>query len=515
MATLDWFVVAGYFLLLAATGLWLNRRQKTADDYFLASRRMPAWAVAISILATTQSAATFVGVPDAAFRGNLTYLSSSIGGIVAAFILVFIFIPAYYRQRATTPYQLLESRFGPTARYATSWAYLIGRIFATGARQYIGAIPAAYILFGPDFTTIELVNTIVILTAVSMAYTWFGGVSATIYTDVVQAAVYLLAALAAVVYLLYRIPGDLGDIFRALASAPCGSKLTVVDPGFDPSGPLGLDFGSPFTLLTAFLCFSLLSLASHGMDHDLVQRILTCPSPRRASRSLISGVLVGIPAVVLFLTIGLLLFVFYKCPDLMASRGPVIPLDESSVVKETFAQFMLNEMPAGLAGLMVIGLFAAGPAGVNGSLAAMSSAFVNDTYRRLKPNASDRHYLWAGRIAFLGWGVLVGAFGVLCIFWRQATKVDLLGLALSTMTFMYAGLLAVFLTALFTRRGNSVSVIAAIVTGFLVVLALQPPVFKSLTGADQPLAWPWHLPLGAAAAMLVCMAGPPIARRKP
>lgn len=514
--TADWLVLGAYITLLIATGVWFSRRKvKDTTEYFLANRSMPVWAVAFSILATAQSAATFVAVPETSYAGDLTYLSANIGGILAAIILALFFIPAYYRRNVVTPYQLLETRFGGTARLATSWAYLGGRIFASGARIFVGALPACLALFG-DTTPQHMAITIAAFIIFGICYTFVGGVSSAIWTDVVQVSVYIGAALVTILVLLHRIPVGIPEIFSALwePGPDLPSKLTILKVGLDPAKPnLGFDPSQEFTLLTALTGFTLLTLASHGMDQDLVQRMLTCKSAAKGSRSVISGVLVGIPAVCIFLAVGLLLYIYYQRPDIMGAGAPTHQPDGSSKAFQTFA---FTEMRGGLAGLFMAGLFAAGPAGINAGLNSMSSTFVSDIYKRRHKNRTEAHYLKVGRFGVLGAGLALGIFAILCIYWHQSSGQKLISFVLAVMNFAYAGLLGVFITALFTKRGNSATVLAALIGGFITVFLFQPIAWEWwTTRADwlatniHPLkiAFPWQLVAGAAVSFALCVAG--------
>jgi len=194
----DWLALGVYAGVLALSGTWLGRRRQSgADDYFLARRQMPAWAVAVSVLATSLSAATFIGGPEQAYRGNLTYLSSNIGAVIAALFVAGIMIPAFYRHRVATVYELLEFRFGKAARRAASAMFLIGRVFASGARIFIAALPASLILYG-DLAPGHIATAIAALSLAGITYTLAGGVRSVIWSDVIQTAVFLLAAAAAV-----------------------------------------------------------------------------------------------------------------------------------------------------------------------------------------------------------------------------------------------------------------------------------------------------------------------------
>jgi SSS family solute:Na+ symporter len=514
-AILDWFVLGGYLALLLGIGAWASRREKTSGDFFLGGRKMPVWAVAASVLATATTAATFLGAPEAAYVGNLTYLSATIGAVLGVVVVAVLFIPAFYRANVTTVYDLLERRLGRGGKAAASWMFMVGRIFASGSRVFIGAWPLALILFpeaapeelrGAMIVAIGVLMVLGILTAIS------GGIKTVIWTDVLQVTVMITAAAAALVFLLRAIPLDAGEICRVLSETSVGgrSKLTIIDPGLDASRPnLGFNPGASFTLLTAMTGFLLLNMAAFGTDHDLTQRMLTCRSAVKGGSSALLAMAVNLPITFVFMAIGLLLYIYYKRPDIMGAAAPAVIPARS---QEVFLRFILDAMPPGLTGLMLAGLFAVGVGSLNSVLAALSAAFVNDIYKPLRPGRPDRHYVRAGRIAILGWAAVLGGFAVLCVFWFDPRNDTILTFVLGSMTFAYAGLLGVFLTVLLTRRGNSASAIAALIVGFLAVLALQPAVWKWVA-LEMPsplqMAFPWRLVLASALAFIVCAAGRP------
>ncbi|MCP3940593.1 MAG: hypothetical protein GY710_03815 [Desulfobacteraceae bacterium] len=255
----DWGVLFAYFILLAVTGILFAKRQSSTDDYFRASGKIPVWAAAISFMATSLSAATFIGGPQQAYRGDLTYLSSNIGSIIAILIVAFFFVPAFYRYKVTTVYGLLEKRFGPHANMAASAAFMIGRVFASGARLYIAALPASLILFG-DLEVGHQLISVLTLTLVGIVYTLAGGIRSVIFTDVIQTIVFVGAALAAVIVLLNRIPLDGVGIISALQNPGIdqASKLTIfkLGSGFSPK--------DSYTIFTAIFGFSLLNLGAYG-----------------------------------------------------------------------------------------------------------------------------------------------------------------------------------------------------------------------------------------------------------
>ena len=517
---LDWAVIVGYFALLAGVGIVVSRRTRTADDFFLGGRRMPMWAVAFSLLASATSAATFIGGPEEAYVGNLTYISSNIGTALAVVLVAVIFIPAFYRHKVTTVYDLLRDRFGPGARTAASLTFMIGRVVASGSRIFVAALPAAMILFG-DTQAWQMVLAIVVITAAGILTACFGGIRSVIWTDVIQVLVYVGAAIAAIAVLLTMIPLNLSEIITTLRETRVGegSKLTVLRTGVDPSKPVwGLNFAESYTLLTAIFGFSLLNLAAYGTDHDLTQRMLTCKSAIRGSGSALMALLFNLPILFLFMSIGPLLFIVYQRPDLMGERWPGAPPTDSSKV---FLQFILSEMPAGLKGLMMAGLFAVGVGSLNSAIGAMAATAINDFYKPLRPGRDDAHYARRARVAVVAWGCILGLFACWCIVW-YATKdaATLIQFVLGAMTFAYAGLLGVFLTALLTRRGTSRSCIVAIIVGFLLVLLMQPTVWGWWTGlssltrttptnpddwrlGELRIAFPWRLTLAVTVCFII------------
>lgn len=513
---LDWGVLIVYFVVVLTLGnvtAWIGsrfgRRRLDTRDYFKASGMMPVWAVALSVLSTAQSAATFIGGPEQSYRGNLTYLSSNIGMVLAAVIIARWLIPVYYARNVTTPYELLESRFGGSARVATSCVYLIGRVFASGARVFIGALPMSLVVFG-DTEAGHMVISIAIVSFIGTVYALAGGIRSVIWTDVLQVSVYMGSAIVAIGLLLWRIDAPLSSMLDALAQTPAPggtNKLTLLNTGLSPGGPGTLpryNFGLEYTLLTSLTGFVLLGLAAFGLDQDLVQRMLTCRSAKKGAWSVISGTLAGIPAVCVFMFLGLLLFVYYEMPELSGET-------HEPGQRQKFLQFILEGVPSGIAGLMMAGLFAAGMA----PLTSMSSAFVNDLYRPARPGRSDRHYLLIGRLGVAAFGVVLGLFAAGCIYWYNAQKQTLIDFALSVMAFAYAGLLGVFFTAVLTRRGNAASAIASLVVGFVAVALMEPAIWKWWTAAAGLRSWeraiiafPWRLTIGAAVAFLVAAAPP-------
>ena len=296
---LDWVIVGGYILILAAAGLLSTRRQRDAGDYFLAGHRVPIWLVAVSVLSTTQSAATFLGAPDYGYRGDYTYLTSYLGPLVAAFLVARYLIPKLYALGVTTVYELLRHRFDARAMRAAAGMYLVGRIFASGARLYLAAIAVSMIVF-MDIGASNVFIASLLLVVLGLAFTFLGGLRSIIWSDLVQVLLYVGAALVVLVLLWRAIPASGSDIFAALSAAPeGGSKLRLLD--------FSTDLAAPFSLLATFTGIVLLFFASMGLDQDTTQRLIACRDSREGVRALYASVLAAIPVVLLFLAIGSLL----------------------------------------------------------------------------------------------------------------------------------------------------------------------------------------------------------------
>lgn len=519
---LDWSALALYFVILIAASAWYSRRKSTTTaDYFLAARSMPVWAVAVSILATALSAATFLGVPELSYTGDLTYLSTNLGGLLAIVLVALCFIPVFYRHNVTSIYELLGTRFGLPAQRAASLTFMVGRTLATGARLYMAAIPMALIIFGDD-SPAHLAIGVGVLSLVGIIYTLIGGIRTVIWTDVIQTAIFLLAIAGVIALLLWRIPASPGEIVHALAHPPAPpDNPSAVVPSKLRLFNLSADTGQAFSLPAVLIGFTLIGLGSYGTDHEITQKMLTCKSAIRGGWSAFLGILVGVPAVALFLLTGLLLNIYYTRPDVMGTAAPGYAPQAGS---RSLLTFILREMPPGMSGVMIAGLFAAALSSLN----AMSSTLIADFYRPLVKARSEQHYLRAGRVAVVVWGIILGGVACLCIAWHQASKQSLIDFALSVMTFAYAGLIAAFLTAIFTKRGSNTSVIAALIVGFLIVVMFQPwswgpfwgwftelnPAWTATPGIDDGfrlgevrLAYPWHLTIGVVVAIGVCVLG--------
>ena len=502
--SLDWGIVAAYVAVLAVAG-WLTtrRRMTTSDDYFLASHHAPTWLVAVSVLSTVQSAATFLGVPDNSFRGNYTYLSSTIAALLAAYFVAHVLIPRFYAMGASTVYELLEARFGVVARRAAGATYLVGRLLASGARLYLAAIAVSMIMF-LDIQPHQIAVASFVLLIFGLAFTFMGGLNSVIWSDLVQVVLYIGAAIMVLIFLLMKIPAPLSTIIDGLQHAPGEiDKMQLIDTRFS--------LATPFSIFAVLTGLTLLHIGNSGLDQDTTQRVLACKNARDGAHALTASVWASIPVIFLFLAIGSLLHVFYERPDLMASAsGDVLKTFQGEKIT-VFMYFILSEIPPGLRGLVTVGVIAA--AAINSGLISMSSVLINDFYRPWRERrgivVAEVHFVAAGRLATVALGLSLFAMSILCYYWQRYSSLPLLDFVLGVMAFAYSGLLGVYFTALFTKRGSSASVIAALVAGFMTILMFQGFIVDALglPAAIKTIAFPWQLCLGTAVAIFVCMMG--------
>jgi Na+/proline symporter len=536
-SAIDWSIVGVYFAAICAVGVVIARREKSAGagSYFLGGRSLPAWAVSLSLVATMLSTATFVGVPDASFAGDLSYLSLSLGGIIAVFVVAWFFVPPLYAAGTVTIYGFLSQRFGEGARIAVSAAFILGRMLSSGARLFLAAIPLCLLLFGPKFPTAgQLVAAILLISAVGTFYTTLGGVRAVVWVDVIQFGLVVLTAAISIVLLLGRLHMPMSEIISTLAhsasspnasAATAPSKLHLLD--------FSIDFAKPYTLLAATFAVSFVNIAAFGTDQDLAQRFLITKSARGGAMSVIASQFIGMVVVSLFLILGLLLYLFYQRAG--GAHGAA-PAGGHSV----YPWFLLNELPTGLAGLALAGFFAVAQGSLDSAMNALASSIVADVWQPLArawAGARDRRSEEAGAgvgegaalqdarpksfkgahdgeaskwtVALTGLGLSLFAIG--CALVYDPGHHTLLDFVQGLMSYAYSGMLGVFATALFTRRGSTWSVIAALVVGAAVVALLQDSVLAEWTkvvfGRQMVLAWPWWMPVASTIAFVVCLLG--------
>lgn len=383
MQTIDLVVIAVYLAASAWLGLRLSGKQRNVRDYFLGSRRLPWWAVCLSVVATETSALTVISVPGVAYLGDITFLQVAVGYLIGRVAVAFLLLPRYYRGEMTTAYAYLGLRFGRGMQSTASVTFLFTRVLADGVRLFAAAIPMKIILdsLGAGISYFAIVA---VMGAVTIVYTLVGGIRAVVWVDVLQMGLYCVGGAVA----LTVIAGSVDANFLAVAAD--AGKTRFLDFTSNP-------VSAPYATVTAVLGGALLSTASHGADQIVVQRLLSCRSLRDAQKAVIVSGLVVFLQFALFLTLGLALYSYFQ-----GATVDQLGLNNSD---ELFPVFVVEAMPPGLAGLLLAGVIAAAMSTLSSSLSALSSSTMADLYEQFsRRRLSDARALRLSRLFTLGWG---------------------------------------------------------------------------------------------------------------
>jgi solute:Na+ symporter, SSS family len=481
---LDFIVLIVYLVGTTLLGIWLGRDQKDAKDYFVAGKTIPWWAILFSVVATETSALTFISIPGLAYMTNLGFLQLATGYLLGRIVVAYTLLPKYYQGDLVTAYALLEKRFGVGTRRFASITFMGTRALADSVRIFATAIPIALII-GPIVPEQYLMpSAILILGLLTLIYTYHGGMKAVIWTDVVQTFVYIGGGLAAMYVIGQLVTGGWGSVLSAASAA---GKLKVLD--------LYLGFDRPLTLFAGLLGGAFLSMASHGADQLIVQRLLASSNLKDARKALIGSGFAVILQFTLFLMIGLGLWAFYE------QRSFAVP-------DSIFPTFVVDQMPAGLRGLIIAAVLAAAMSSFSGSMNSLAAATTHDIYLPLSGRSpGDAKTLRMGKVFTLFWGLLLLTAALL--YRQQGTPVVVV--ALSIASFTYGGLLGGFFLGMLWRRAIQRDAILGMATAIIimsvVVFAKQlTPVFPAFSGALTSLAriaWPWYVLIGTSITMIV------------
>jgi SSS family transporter len=419
LSAIDIVIILAYVAFVAVLGGVLGRRQKDASDYFLADRSIPWWAACFSVVATETSALTVISVPATAYTGDLWMLQLATGYLIGRIAISAFLLPRYFRGEIATAYVLLERRFGNGTRRFASIVFLITRVLADGVRIFATAIPLAVIARIPVWQSIVAIGVFTLL------YSYYGGLRAVVWVDVAQMFIYVVGGVAVLWVLMGLIPGG-WDGFVQAASAQDKLRILHLDGGFAKAN----------WLLTGIVGGGFLTMASHGADHLIVQRLLASPSLRDARRALVGSGVIVLGQFALFLLIGAALWVFYG--------GRAFPQPDA-----VFPTFAVEHLPSGVAGLVVAAILAAA---MSSSLNALAAVSVHDLYVPLTGRGGEEHLLRVGKRFTLAWGVVM--IGVSLAFQLVAAGTPLVVIALQIASFTYGGLLGGFLLGLISKRAD-------------------------------------------------------------
>jgi SSS family transporter len=470
---LDLSIVILYLVGVTLLGATF-RRQRNLEDYFLGGRAAPWWAISLSVVATETSTLTIIGTPALAYGSNLTFLQLVLGYVVARFLISVLLLPHYFAGRFITAYEYVERRFGPHARRLTAALFLTTRALADGVRIWAIAIVVQLVLArmfglltGRGFEVAEL-TAIVVVMGLTLFYTYLGGMKAVIWTDVAQLAIYLGGGLAAFGTLLGAIPGGWNTVV-----AEAGSKFTWLDFSFDLT--------RNYTFWAGVLGGTFLTMASHGTDQLLVQRLLAARNLRESQRALVASGFLVLGQFLLFLLIGILLYVhdLYQ-PPAAAFANP----------DKIFPHYMIHQLPAGLGGLLVAGVLAAAMSTSSATLNALAASTVLDfSAGGAGRISSPEKNLRRSRRLTLLWGAVLAGLAVLARRWGSVLEA---GLTIASVT--YGAMLGVFLLGRLVPGATARGAISGGVAGLATML-----VVKFFT----PLAWTWYVLVGTLATLAV------------
>ncbi|HUJ31994.1 MAG TPA: sodium:solute symporter [Candidatus Acidoferrum sp.] len=455
ISRIDFVILTAYLAGITVFGSLFRRGQKDLRDYFLGGRTAPWWALACSIVATETSTLTIIGTPGIAYGGNLGFLQLVLGYLVARVILCVVLIPQYFQGEFYTAYQLLERRFGRRIKSAAAAVFLGTRALAEGVRiSAIGKVVSV------AFGTGERLS-IFIITVLTLFYTFEGGMRAVIWTDVFQFVIYLTGSVAAFFLLLHKIPGGWPTVTHVAAAA--GDKLSIFD--------FSLSLTKSYTFWSGLIGGTFLTMASHGTDQTMVQRLLAARNERDSKTALLASGVIIFVQFALFLVLGVMLYVY------IAHMAFPLPTADPDRI---FPEFIVREMPVGLAGLVIASIFAVAMSNASGSLNSLASSSIMDLGRG-RANAGATGALARSRQMTLLWGIVLGALGL--IRWGP---VLVAGLTIASIT--YGATLGVFLLGTWNPRANEKGAIAGFATGLGVMIVVQ--LFH------VPLAWTWYVLAG-------------------
>jgi solute:Na+ symporter, SSS family len=469
----DWIVLGIYIGVIVAIGFWANRRQTDTEAYFVGNRNLPWWAAGLSIIATSFSAASILGVPGLAYTADLWYLQYSIGDVLAAVVVALLFIPFFHRIRGlTTAYEYLEARFDLKTRLLGSSLFSLtvllraGTLLFGAALLFSAVVPTDII---PGLTGVE--EAVVIFGIIAIIYTVLGGISAVVWTDVIQFTIMSLGIIASMAVVVLATPGG-WDL--AFAQAGELEKLTVFHLE-EPMARTGL--------LTAIFGYGLLALSLFGTNQQPVQRYMTVKNPREAQSALLLGVGAGVIGVSLSLLLGVFLFIFY------AHFPALLPADLSP--DQVMPHFVNTQVPPVVTGMLVAAVFAAAMSSLDSALNSLSAALTVDFLTRFRSGVTEAQRLAFAKVVVVTAGLLGIGIGI----YSSRTDAPLIDLILAFMGYFAGGLLGLFLLGMLTKRANGHGAFTGAIVGTLIVLMVTendiplPRLYEWFGFAPIPFIW--------------------------
>jgi solute:Na+ symporter, SSS family len=471
--SIDFTIIVVYLIGITLFGMRFRKRQRTLRDYFLAGRDIPWWAITLSIVAAETSTLTIISVPGLAYSTDMTFLQVAMGYIAGRVIISFLLLPHYFRGDLFTAYELIERRFGTRLRTLTSGLFLLTRAAAEGVRVYAVSIVVSIALGTGEITSIS------IITALTLIYTFEGGLAAVIWTDVVQTVIYVGGTIVGVAVILHYVPGGWAHIHEIAAAH---GKLRVLD--FTPS------FWIPYTFWSGLIGGTFFTIASHGTDQLIVQRLLAARNQRQSALALVLSGITIFFMFALFLVLGLMLFAYY-----------LVPTSHFGTPDRIYPTFIVTRMPHGISGLLIAAILAAAMSNLSAALNSLSSSTIMDFYLRLRPQTPDSQKMYLSRVSTVMWAAVLFILAVLSL--RSVGRVVEVGLQIASVA--YGAMLGVFLLGVLTRRATQNGAIPGMLCGFATEIYLWQ--FTSVP-------WTWWVAIGTAVTFVVGYAASAFSRAR-
>jgi len=469
----DWLVIAGYLVGIILVGLWVGRGQKNTRDYFLGGRNIPWWGIGFSIVAAETSALTIIGVPGQAYGGDLGFIQIIIGYVLARIVLAVVMVPHYFQGEIYSPYQLFADRLGASARRTAGGMFLVSETLAAGMRVYVTCIPIQLML------GIHILPAIVLFVALSLVYTYVGGVKAVIWTDAVQFGLFLAGGVFTLLYIPQLFDGGFNEVFTKAHEA---GKLAWLNTHFS--------LAAPFNLWMGIIGATVQVMSSHGAEQLIVQRVLACKTVADGRKALALSAVLILPLFLIFLLVGAMLWVYYR-------QFPIaIPIPETRPGIQAndyiYPIFMLTAVPNILKGFLIVAILSAAMSSVSSALTSLASVATMDFVRPLaaKPR-TEEFYLRFSKVSTVGWAALLIVVAALT---QHVESVLNAAFALRGLT--SGALLGGLLLAVFWRKGRAVPVIAGMTTS-LVAMVLISVFWK------EKIFWPWYTLIGTLVTVVI------------
>jgi SSS family solute:Na+ symporter len=494
----DWAIIVLYLLGIIALGVWFGKDQHNTRDYFLGSKNIPWWGIGLSIVAAETSALTIIGVPGLAYGSNIALTQMILGYVIARIILALVLVPHYFRSEIYSPYQLFANAFGPAARQTAAGFFLLSETLAAGVRVYVASIPVKLML-GDDLlgwgTGDPILGAILLFVVLSLLYTYIGGVKAVIWTDAAQFGLFLVGGLFALSYIPGLIDGGLHSVIGQANHAGKLHWLNVTPP----PGVSWFAFvlGAPFNLWMGLIGGTVMVLSSHGAEQLIVQRVLACHNVAAGRKALVLSAIVIFPLFLIFLLVGVILWVFYQ------GHAFQIPLPEprpGSGIKANdfvFPIFMMTEVPHVLKGFLIVAILSAAMSSVSSALTSLASVSTMDFVKHLLPRKDDAFFLRFSKASTAAWALVLVFIAYLS---RQVDFV--LNAAFSLRGLTSGALLGGLALAIFWKNRRAFPVVTGMLSSLAVMTAVQVlpaqsatrPIWMKLVGTE--IFWPWYTLLG-------------------